>query len=975
MIEKIMKAVKSGNKKRGRNITVGAVVGMLLSCTAVMGTDVSGLEITKDSDIIIFKGENGNEFDPEKLEGNPYPDNTWANNTYTNNSSIVGENASGNAYGVKVSESISIVNNGEIRGSSENGHTYGIGISEDIEIKKLENNGMIISYSESNGDSHGITIGMIGKSAKVTELINRGFINATSTEGESYGISTFASVEIDNLINDGLIRGTTRATGEKNGYGIKVFFGSKVNSLTNDGLVIGTAVGGEGYGIEIKNSKDFSDSSAVNVENIKNNGIISGTSTDNDGYGILIGDSVDGGLVSVGKILNNGIISGSSSVEDHNKYGYGIFVGSNHGGGPGIVGQIENNGIISGNGFVESVSSSGISTESDSKISEMVNKGIIYGKKYAISVAPGTIESAKNYGILVSNNADGDVVNSYLEIIAPGESPSSGASIENYGLAFLVDGDVYKAKDNYGVPYNKFGEKQTVGEYTIINAKNTGNNDDIKTVSMKLKNGILFHDNSDTSRIKDFSSEKKYILNGIEDTLKVSGMENELNNSVINAYKTAVVINENMSMLTLDNTVVNGGVADGSTTISITENGSTLTVKGDSVINTRDKGVAITVDGNDNAVVLEGNAIVNGKMEAAGKDNILALYGKTKGSMNMFHDISGFADMNIDNNVTFSEEMTVTGTDRVTVEGTGVLNLRLKKETPVTSPYGTDTPPTATHAFSGRSGKHKMTIEGSGEVGTLNFITNGIGREILVDMENIKLENMQIRASSIIDKAEFDGNYIRLGAGSDLNGIVNPKEVKRYGQLNKIYKSIYNSREENIDGLRDILSLSTYLGKNYDYNNITDEEQLLSLVTYLNSVYTGTPYSYSSELSRRSVGMFRDIVVDNIFRPETNKWLIMGGLTHADGGTKDTYYGRNYHGFDTGTSDTSADMKLTGAYMLAKYGYSENTSLGLTLGGNKSEAELDMAKVKGNSGYLGAFAENYRGNLTLKVGAGVGYKF
>ena len=38
MIEKIMKAVKSENKKSGRNITVGAVVGRPLSCTDVMGT-------------------------------------------------------------------------------------------------------------------------------------------------------------------------------------------------------------------------------------------------------------------------------------------------------------------------------------------------------------------------------------------------------------------------------------------------------------------------------------------------------------------------------------------------------------------------------------------------------------------------------------------------------------------------------------------------------------------------------------------------------------------------------------------------------------------------------------------------------------------------------------------------------------------------------------------------------------------------
>ena len=45
MIEKIMKAVKSSNKKRGRNITVGAVVGFLLSCTSVMGAEETGLEI------------------------------------------------------------------------------------------------------------------------------------------------------------------------------------------------------------------------------------------------------------------------------------------------------------------------------------------------------------------------------------------------------------------------------------------------------------------------------------------------------------------------------------------------------------------------------------------------------------------------------------------------------------------------------------------------------------------------------------------------------------------------------------------------------------------------------------------------------------------------------------------------------------------------------------------------------------------
>ena len=428
-------------------------------------------------------------------------------------------------------------------------------------------------------------------------------------------------------------------------------------------------------------------------------------------------------------------------------------------------------------------------------------------------------------------------------------------------------------------------------------------------------------------------------------------------------------------MLTLDNTVVNGGVADGSTTISITENGSTLTLKGDSVINAKNKAVAITVDGNDNAVTLEGNAIVNGKMESNG-NNILNLYGKADGSMNMFYDISGFTDISIDNNVTFFEDMKVTGTDKVTVEKSGVLSLRLKKDgdlSPAAIASSTSIS-TATHAFSGTDG---MTIEGISpeEAGTLNFITNGIGKKVLVNMKNIELNNIKVKTNSIIDKVDLDTykdeGYIYLGAGSDLDGIVNPK-VNKYNSLNKIYKSIYNSTDEkNLDGLRDILGM-TFLGKNYDYNS-SSEDQLKILLSYLNDIYTGTPYSYSSELSRRSVGMFRDIVTENEFRPNLNNWLIMGGLTHADGGTKDTYYGQNYHGVDIGTADTEVDMKLTGAYMLAKYGYSENLSLGVTLGGNKSEAEMSMSKVKGNSGYLGAFAENYRGNLTLKAGAGVQY--
>ena len=82
MIEKIMKAVKSSNKKRSRNITIGAVIGFLLSCTAVMGADDNYLFI-KDNDGIKFSTDNSE----PALTANPYAENNWleSTETYINN--------------------------------------------------------------------------------------------------------------------------------------------------------------------------------------------------------------------------------------------------------------------------------------------------------------------------------------------------------------------------------------------------------------------------------------------------------------------------------------------------------------------------------------------------------------------------------------------------------------------------------------------------------------------------------------------------------------------------------------------------------------------------------------------------------------------------------------------------------------------------------------------------------------------------
>ncbi len=761
------------------------------------------------------------------------------------------------------------------------------------------------------------------------------------TENDPYPENTWDKVT-ETYINNTILSGTSNDSSKGCGISLKGDLGEF--KFINNALITGIATEDSSFGIGILNGGT--------ITILTNNGSMTGTSAKSESFGIL-----NGGTITI--LTNNGTITGTSTKEAS----YGIY--------------------------------------SDGTITTLINTGVVYGGTNAIKndSGTGTISNADNYGLLVS----GDSTKSVTKEVTIVAHNASGANnqIKNYGLAFIADSNKYigGGKNDPGdlnpsIDYhNNFGKIHQINidgvDYDIINvdAEVDATSKEIKNwKSLSMKDGKLYSDadNIPGSEISDFSPDKQYILNGIEDTLKVSGTENELNNSVVNAYKTAVVINENMSTLTLDNTVVNGGVADGSTTISITENGSTLTLKGDSIINSAN--TAIAVAGKNNTVVLSGNTIVNGKMSATGEKNTLNLYGKqnmTKSNdnenMNIFHDIEGFGRIQIENNVTFFEDAKVTGVDRININNGGTLSLRLKA--------GENPGAKATHALSTENsglliaGKEE---EGSENAGTLNFITNGMGTNAVIDMGGIKLENVYLRANSIVymmevvEKTDSDANVgdIRLDVGTSLADIYNERKITSdpysdadtpllpdetlYNSLNKIYQSSV-ADDDNVDAVTGMIG------------SASDEEQWEKLLSFLGGIYTESPYSYSSELSRRSIGMFRDVVVDNIFRPETNKWLIMGGLTHADGGTKDTYYGQNYYEIDNGSSSTSADMKLTGAYMLAKYGYSENISLGVTLGGNKSEAKLDMAKVKGNSGYLGAFAENYRGNLTLKAGAGVQY--
>ena len=978
---------------------------------------------------------------------------------------------SGVGYGIYNSSFIEgkITNAGVISGTGKSegsGRGAGYGIDNRGTIKDITNTGEISgagssSSGDGDGDGEGYGIYNMSEANEIGKIINTGIISGTgksdgSGDGEGYGIYNYGSASkstIKDITNAGIISGTGSSTsGTGTGSGI-YNHSAEIKNITNKGVMSGS---GNSAGYGIYNIKDMYEST---IGNIKNTGVISGYG--NSTSGDSIGSGIYNNSSEIGKITNTGIIRGYGNSTGGNAFAYGIYndsddkemgdvtntgiisgYGTSSSGGSivsgiynksGTIGNIENTGLINGTspggntayGFgiynidtMESITNAGIISgigtgagiyNKSGTMGAITNTGIIYGTSNAIKKDNGTIGASSNYGILVNGDDNNSVVGG-LKIVD--ETPTND-QILNKGLIFKAVVGGYKADEN---EYGKFGKTFDNGAgITIINAKAVGDKANISgTESLELKKGILTTGDSQTINI---SPEKRYILNGITNTLKVLEGNNELNNSVINAYKTAVVFGDTGDKeLTLSGTIVNGGI-DGSAAILGSDNGDTLILQ--SIVS--NQGIQNTVvNGNINmgagadTLTIGDGTIINGILDGGDSDSEDTLnFGVSSGAksipaesqgINIMHNITNFENINVgeNTNVTLFEKtigadgketaLKVTGVEEINIKAGGVLNLRIDSQTIKNGRYeghalfNENTNLTINGDISqlpGGKTEIKETEIEKYKVGIFNLITNGLGINSIIAMNGITLNaNLFVKTNSILDKAvileEPEGDEgkgekgdIKIEGKQDIFEIEKSiSNEQKYIKLNEIYKGIYSSEVENFNALKDILTLNVAGG---DYTSVTDKEQLAILLSYLSNIYTETPYSYSSELSRKSMGMFRDIITENQFKPDMNKWLIMGGLTHRDGGTKDTYYGKNYHGFDTGTADVDVDMKLTGAYALGKYGYSENVSLGVTAGGNRSEAKLPMSKVKGNSGYIGAFAENYRGNLTLKAGAGIQY--
>lgn len=626
------------------------------------------------------------------------------------------------------------------------------------------------------------------------------------------------------------------------------------------------------------------------------------------GNGISINDGKEDGVV-LGSLKNSGVISGETEIHHGNSQRkYSRIAHKNSGAGiavgGNVEGKIENTGIISGTEFA---------------LLAKGKRSDAYGlKKEDIIYESGFKGGVDNYGILA-----GRIIIGGYQSAHTGSHGEWGAIEEEYGYFETI----YKDKDHYN---NKgiFLVLDRNGEVKKVIGKNEDATYNGRTVKNVLdKDGTYEGDTSNK------------IINGVGKDGVVVAKENQnknIENSIVNGFKNAIKVEKN-GLVKISNSTINANGFGKSYAILGDEGANEVEITNKSIINGK-----IDLGAGDDRLTLSGNYRLNREVDLGKGNNTLA-FGKKENIIRSTSSYSTFGasstntsvfngTVNNANKVEVNENTAFSSNSRI--NGVNELNLANGK---ILDYYFADK---ENQAFAELAKNNR------------NLKVNGSGKVNLVPIGN----KVQIGYEKDLLGFSFGNNLLKP---NNNGGTTPPSNNGRVAPPN-------NNPGNNTPGNRGGFFIDPRLTPFDRYSKGAFDAYIADykltgidfLKDYKSSQEVFKNYLYNLT-NNNPVGYLKDSAIDTVLayhKANTNSNFAKKGQITVSGETfniRNKYYENN-------------KVVSNGASAGINYGTSDNSNIGLNVGGGQSKVKTSNENLKSEVLVLGVNAEYKVKNFSWK---------
>lgn len=626
------------------------------------------------------------------------------------------------------------------------------------------------------------------------------------------------------------------------------------------------------------------------------------------GNGISINDGKEDGVV-LGSLKNSGVISGETEIHHGNSQRkYSRIAHKNSGAGiavgGNVEGKIENTGIISGTEFA---------------LLAKGKRSDAYGlKKEDIIYESGFKGGVDNYGILA-----GRIIIGGYQSAHTGSHGEWGAIEEEYGYFETI----YKDKDHYN---NKgiFLVLDRNGEVKKVIGKNEDATYNGRTVKNVLdKDGTYEGDTSNK------------IINGVGKDGVVVAKENQnknIENSIVNGFKNAIKVEKN-GLVKISNSTINANGFGKSYAILGDEGANEVEITNKSIINGK-----IDLGAGDDRLTLSGNYRLNREVDLGKGNNTLAFGKKEKTTIStLSYSTFGTSSTNTSvfngtvnnaNKVEVNENTAFSSSSRI--NGVNELNLANGK--------------TLDYYFVDKENQAFAELAKSNR----NLKVNGSGKVNLVPIGS----KVQIGYEKDLLGFSFGNNLLKPNSNG---GTTPPSNNGRVTPPN-------NNPGNNTPGNRGGFFIDPRLTPFDRYSKGAFDAYIADykstgidfLKDYKSSQEVFKNYLYNLT-NNNPVGYLKDSAIDTVLayhKTNTNSNFAKKGQITVSGETfniRNKYYENN-------------KVVSNGASAEISYGTSDNSNIGLNVGGGQSKVKTSNENLKSEVLVLGVNAEYKVKNFSWK---------